>query len=554
MAEREHEEIDPSAFVPVDEGDSDGADGDIHPDGFAAIEETAEPPERSAPMDFLSALADGATFSHAGEIGNWVADHMPAAGDRDSPVDHSVDGMAPTYQGSRHEDFNRHYADARDTKAGAAGNLLGGVASGVALGALAGPARAAQAAAGGLQGVATAHGESDDPLTMLASGSLGAAIPMVGPTLMRGVKSLLPDPAKLMAERAFKAVMGKTSLKGVRKAGYVGGPEAVGRTALDEGIVTTGSSMEQQAARAAAKRTEAGQAISQLADELDAHGAQPNTAAIADRIRQEVIEPLKASAVTRRMGDQLEAHMSDVLDELDQYAPGGQYKTFRDLWKDRSRWDDLINHESSRPFMQQIKAARRVFEREFGDQAEAAAGGQWRSAYQGAKKRYSHIAVLDDLAKEAVQSKLANRAVSLSDYLAGGAGAGAGATVGGPLGAVVGSAASTAANKLLRERGSALTAGALYKAGVGQPSAGVSSLPALARSGATAITHWAIQHVLSGGNSGLDPDDEQRLTAAVLSGDPQKLNATHFLLQSRNNKYQKQVRRSSELASEATDE
>lgn len=548
----EHEEdISPDAFVPVD--DSGHASEDISPEHFASVEEAHD---HAAEEDFLSALArhasnlgkglaDGATLSHGGEIGNFVADHMPGP-------DHSIDGQLPTHQGSRHEDYQQVYDDARQTMPGKIGNFIGNVSSGATLGRIAGPAKAAQALAGAAQGAGTAHGEGGDALSMLAGGALGAAVPYVAPYVAQGAKALarkvLPNFENLMNERAYKALVGKTSIGSVRKAGDVAGARELGRSALDEGIVSTGSTAEQQAERAALKRSEVGQRIGGLVDDLDSAGAQPSPRALAARVRQQAIDPLKNSAVTREMGNALEGKLANVLGELDK-GTTGQYKTFRSIWDDRRKWDALLGYEkqSASPMTAELRAARAALEQGFSDNAEQVAGSSWREAYQPAKKLYSHVAQADDLAQEALNGKLANRLVSPSDHYLAGIGAAAGATAGGPLGASAGAVLGAVGNKLARERGSSAVAGALYKFGVGQPAAG-GSLGKTLKSSANATTTWAIQHVLASGDSGLPPEAERQLTAAVLSDDPQKLNATHFQMQSRYPKFQKQVQRASELA------
>lgn len=57
----------------------------------------------------------------------------------------------------------------------------------------------------------------------------------------------------------------------------------------------------------------------------------------------------------------------------------------------------------------------------------------------------------------------------------------------------------------------------------------------------TPTTSWAVQSVLSSGTSGLGPQDEQRLTEAVMSGDPQQVVTTNFLLTQRNPAYAKRM-------------
>ncbi len=61
---------------------------------------------------------------------------------------------------------------------------------------------------------------------------------------------------------------------------------------------------------------------------------------------------------------------------------------------------------------------------------------------------------------------------------------------------------------------------------------------------------WAVQSVLTAGDTGLDPADEQRLTEAVLSGDDDKLISANFALQQRSPAYAARLRRELESLQE----
>lgn len=52
---------------------------------------------------------------------------------------------------------------------------------------------------------------------------------------------------------------------------------------------------------------------------------------------------------------------------------------------------------------------------------------------------------------------------------------------------------------------------------------------------------WTLQSVLSGGDTGLSPEDEQRLTEAVVAGDEQKVFSTDFQLRMRNPAYARRI-------------
>jgi hypothetical protein len=54
---------------------------------------------------------------------------------------------------------------------------------------------------------------------------------------------------------------------------------------------------------------------------------------------------------------------------------------------------------------------------------------------------------------------------------------------------------------------------------------------------------WAAQSVLGSGNSGLSPEDEQRLTEAMLDGDDDKVISANFALQMKNPAYAARLQR-----------
>lgn len=75
-----------------------------------------------------------------------------------------------------------------------------------------------------------------------------------------------------------------------------------------------------------------------------------------------------------------------------------------------------------------------------------------------------------------------------------------------------------------------------------------STIPAAVAQGVTGAAYatfptmaWGIEAVLSSGNSGLRPEEEQQLTEALMSGDKQKIIATNFKLQQRNPAYAKSL-------------
>lgn len=68
--------------------------------------------------------------------------------------------------------------------------------------------------------------------------------------------------------------------------------------------------------------------------------------------------------------------------------------------------------------------------------------------------------------------------------------------------------------------------------------------------GTAPTMHWAVQSVLTSGDTGLEPADEQRLTEAVMSGDEDKVISANFALQQRSPMYAARLRRELESLQE----
>jgi hypothetical protein len=301
-------------------------------------------------------------------------------------------------------------------------------------------------------------------LGALTGGAFGAGAGVLGTLGKAGIDSL-PSLDRIMGDRAAKAVVGRTNKRAVEAMERLGGPEAFGQAMLDEGIVTARSTMDDIAAAASAKREEVGQTIRQLVGQIDDSGVRPDTLEIARRIQDEVIDPLKSSPITREIGNNVEAKLSPTMAELE--SPDGQWSNFQSLWEARKKWDELLAHERKNvsPALEEMRQARRVWEDSFSQLAEEAIGPEWRQAYQTAKQRYGRIAFASDQAQEAIQSRLANRFISPSDYGIGSAAAvGTAALSGSGIGSLVTGFLGSQVNRVARERGSAFIAGSLYAA------------------------------------------------------------------------------------------
>lgn len=406
------------------------------------------------------------------------------------------------------------FGAAEATGARLGGGMLGRVGGMAAGGAVEG------AIAGAAQQVADAVPEfSTDPIEaaehiLYGAGEgaiLGAALGAGASVLTEGAGALIRGAAKTAGgvlpdmstqgmrdfayESATKAAIGRTNIAAIREASRYGGTREIGKTLLEDGIVSTGDNVQAILQKATAGEERYGQKIGELVAHLDEAGVQPDTRAIAARIRAEVIDPLIASPSSRARGEALAKHFEPLLMELDN--TDGMFRGFQGLWNERR----VLDREEKAAFAQLsptadgIKAVRRSFESSFTDLAEQqGGGGEWRAAYQEAKRRYSHTRFAADQAGKAIESQQSNRWFSPSDYGM----AGVGAIAGDPLSGV----AVGLANKVARERGRAtVAAGMNWLANFADQAQQKSALVAMTANGQQGVARAAQQLVTNAGRA-----------------------------------------------------
>lgn len=165
-----------------------GFESSEYEDEIPELGEYQEEPERSwldTAGDLLAGVSEGGSFGGlrpiksgplegvrpALELASTVAPSLSML--RDGPVGGLLEGLLDAR--------DRRAEEASGTVAGQAGEALGRAGSSAALGAVAGPGLAAQAATGAGTGALSAAEESGgDPLTMLAGGASGAAFGLGG--------------------------------------------------------------------------------------------------------------------------------------------------------------------------------------------------------------------------------------------------------------------------------------------------------------------------------------------------------------------------------------
>ncbi len=230
---------------------------------------------------------------------------------------------------------------------------------------------------------------------------------------------------------------------------------AIGRTLLDEGIVTASSSKSEIATRLQAKVKEVGEELGALRKGLDKASVRPSTANIVDEVRAKVLDPLAALPGTMNEAGAVSHYLDDFVKKA------GETPSFDTLHKFRKALDDKIYIQKSAlvptPETEQLRKVRGIIEGEFERSAELAAkelGTSVVDQYKTAKELYSKLITAEKISTKSVARQSANRAISLTDTIMG---AGALASMG-PSGLLM-----AGANKVMREYGNQAAADVLNR-------------------------------------------------------------------------------------------
>jgi hypothetical protein len=267
-----------------------------------------------------------------------------------------------------------------------------------------------------------------------------------------------PEGLRRMAgESAYKAVVGRTNKAAISAAERHGGAEAVGRTLLDEGIPLAGT-VEQRAAATAQRAEEIGAALGAKVREIDAMGGAPITGdEILKRIDEKVMKPLQGNI----FADDIANAVEGKLERFRGVLGDGKPVSFDDVRSMRMDLDaTLLKWQQAgppTPTTQALRDVRTELEGAWLDAADQSAESVgvkgFAAEVKALKTKYAHMRLSADQAEQAVQTKLANRAFSPSDY---------GMSLGGMVaGGPVAGLAMGVANNVARERGRGAVAIAL---------------------------------------------------------------------------------------------
>ena len=298
------------------------------------------------------------------------------------------------------------------------------------------------------------------------------AVKAAGP-LKRGVRLILDIPG-LPAEATAEEAASK--MGGIRAMG----DEVIKKVGLD-----VGDGPVQIADKAEAAARKVGAEVDGLRTSLDERGADGVLVKdVLDRWRDGPLKDLQALRYTNagpirrlnKLAQDLE-FKAGVLPGMEDAERTAVLAKGRISYQDAAAFRQEISKQinDSAPALGQkpgilntaLKGMRGSFEDEIeasGDRAAKKLGDEdWLKNYQEAKLSYKKLALYNAIAQDQLVRKVANRNLSLTDYLTGGF-SGAGLASGHPVAAAMG-LASAVAHKVVRERGNATAAVLLDKIG-----------------------------------------------------------------------------------------
>lgn len=288
-----------------------------------------------------------------------------------------------------------------------------------------------------------------------------------------GLRNMLRGEAEGQAFKSTGAQLRDYQKLGTTAEEQTARAQSIGRTLLDEDIVSAGASKSEIATKLQAKVSQVGDELGAMRKKLDKASVRPSTSNIVEEVRAKVLDPLTALPGT-------EHEVAAVSKYLDSFvAKAGEAPSFETLHKFRKALDDKLYIQKASlvvdPATEQLRKVRGIIEGEFERSGEAAAqelGGSFLEKYTTTKDLYSKLITAEKISTKSVARQSANRSISLTDTISGGSGGTAGAIIGsavgglggGIVGHALGGLASGMANKAVREYGNQVAADALNRA------------------------------------------------------------------------------------------
>jgi hypothetical protein len=320
------------------------------------------------------------------------------------------------------------------------------------------------------------------PLGVAAGAGLGVAGAAV-----RGAARVPGKLRELAGTSAYKAIVGRTNKASMKAAERHGGAAAVGRELLEDGSIPLAGGFEAKVEALTRNVDDLGKQLGDIVTEIDdaAQGVsmavRPSRIALRDRIQSEVLEPLRQGTFSADTYRAVKRKLDGLLGQLSRAerpvvvrGKGGSAALNRDkisyedlkalrveLDQELGNWNKLTAEQGP---LKAFRDTRRVIEDYWIESVEqmgvAAGKPDLAQRVRDLKRAYAAQALARDQAQEALETALANRSISPSDYMTG---AGVGIGTGNPLTAV----ASAVGHKLARERGRGVAALALDRAADG---------------------------------------------------------------------------------------
>jgi hypothetical protein len=310
----------------------------------------------------------------------------------------------------------------------------------------------------------------DEPITaerakeVAVQTGLGAGLGGLG-ALAQGTMPTAAQKMGEMAERRAVKAIGADVLKPQRRIERMpGGRQEFGRDLLETGIVTAGKSVPQMGEKAIALAKTSGEAIGKTMKTFDEQIGAPS---ISRNLIVSEIESIPAELAKNPAKVALAQRIeSSFVQPMRDWASRGEASTLEELWQIRSGLDDLAYTPTGvdKPLNKELQKIRKIIESRLEKTARAAGiSDEQLKAYERSKRIYQVSKEAAATTKEKMDRMQSNRALSLTDYLSGGALAGAGATVAGASGGTVGAIMGALGNKLARERGPQVAAATMAK-------------------------------------------------------------------------------------------
>lgn len=250
--------------------------------------------------------------------------------------------------------------------------------------------------------------------------------------------------ANLAEEQAAKSILPSSTITAgeLQRLGRTaeeqqGRLRSIGRTLLDEGIVTATSDVKKMSGKITERVAEVGEELGDLRRSFEKAKVRPSAETVATRIGEDVLKPM----MDRPFAFADTAVVKPYVEELEKRLAGKTtFESFDELFKLRAGLDKRLEQmrvwekvNGPAPGHQDLKAIRGILETEFERAADAAAlelGENTAQKYRVAKALFSDLKTAEKWSSKAAARSAQNQAISLSDVVASSSGGFGGVAMG----------------------------------------------------------------------------------------------------------------------------